>query len=338
MDAKRKYYGVAMMQRIVLFFVCFMALSVQGQNPHFSQAFNLPQWANPAFTTGIHNLGRLTLASRTQWGTVSVPFNTHLFAAEAKIGHSKELLNIGIVGINDVAGDGNYTQNVGQAQIGKSFFLNRKKSIALFLGISAATYQVAYDLSKLRFNSQYQNGFQAQLPHGENAVDQSTQWLSIGAGNGIVFFHQEITFLLGFSMNHINTPRVTFYEANNYLASLSEFQAGLKFSGKKSVIELNTQYAKQSTHEKLMWQAIVRWPTFHPQYYPILSLGGRAKDAWIPAVGAGGRAWQFMYSFDVNNSDLRASSRSYGAHEISLIYIFKPAEKIKELKYCPSFI
>ncbi|MFT5337653.1 MAG: type IX secretion system PorP/SprF family membrane protein [Luteibaculaceae bacterium] len=317
---------------------CFQT-EVKAQDVHFSQQFNLPSLVNPAFTNGIKNTAKLTAANRTQWNSVTVPYLTQLFFAEAKVGQKEALFNIGIGFTNDVAGDGNYTQRTYDFRVSKFLFLNHQKNSALFFGLQAGYKSINYDIDKFQFNNQYNNGFNGQLPNLENGANPDLPQILIGSGIGILLERNTKSIVLGASFKNLNNPKYSFYESGiNSLGMLMEFQFGFRSVGQTSVFEIYTLLSKQQKHEKMLVQAIVKWPGLNSRLFPILALGSRINDAFIPAVGIGSRVMQGMYSFDLNRSDLTKSSNGYGAHEITLIYIFTPRRKITDPKFCPSFI
>lgn len=304
-----------------------------GQDIHFSQNFNLPSQLNPAFLVGTSPFAKLTAATRTQWNSVTIPYITHFFAAESKLGRTENILNAGISFASDVAGDGIYRINKAGLRLAK--MLKLKSSSLLFFGIGINQSSVSYDLSKFKFNNQYANGYQAQLPHGENpATDLSLVQFDAGIGMFIQQDKESIT--LGFSVQNLNTVNYTFYDRNNELGRLYQGQLAISSRGTEITKEVYVLYGRQQKQDRILIQGILKPTT--GALIPILGLGFRIKDATIISVGLSGSKWQGMYSFDINTSRLKQSSHRNGAHELTLIYIFGLGQKSNQNQYCPSFI
>src|SRR6476661_6383105 len=90
---------------LVLLFTCVIT---GAQDINFSQFYELPLLRNPALA-GLYNGDmRLTSAFRSQWGSVTVPYNTMAMGAELKYSlgeNNYDFINFGVQVTQDIAGD-----------------------------------------------------------------------------------------------------------------------------------------------------------------------------------------------------------------------------------------
>ena len=100
-----------------LLIITFFALSLQGQDVHFSSINANDMYLNPAKTAFTSTDFKVATAYRNQWQTVSTNgYNTTLFTVEARLLSSKKYrhsLGLGLGFVSDVAG----TLNFGQRQM-----------------------------------------------------------------------------------------------------------------------------------------------------------------------------------------------------------------------------
>src|SRR5215218_9074098 len=86
--------------------ITFFSNSVFSQDIHFSQFFETPLLRNPALAGIFSGDLRIQAVYRTQWGSVTVPYQTGSVNAEYKLpmGSSNDFLSIGGQVLYDKAG------------------------------------------------------------------------------------------------------------------------------------------------------------------------------------------------------------------------------------------
>src|SRR5687768_17400330 len=90
---------------LLMLSACF---SLQAQDINFSQFYELPLLRNPALAGFYNGDIRVTTGFRSQWGSVSVPYQTSALGVETKFGlgeASNDYLSVGVQVTNDLAGD-----------------------------------------------------------------------------------------------------------------------------------------------------------------------------------------------------------------------------------------
>src|SRR5688572_519658 len=92
----------------ILYIICGLTMAT-AQDIHFSQFYTSPLTLNPSLTGSFDGLMRFGGNYRTQWGSVSVPFQTVSIFTDLNMMRSKmdgNWLSAGLHAVNDRAGDG----------------------------------------------------------------------------------------------------------------------------------------------------------------------------------------------------------------------------------------
>ena len=168
---------------IVMMLACYCS---QAQDIHFSQFYETSILRNPALTgifTGDYKVG---VIYRSQWSSISKPYQTALVNAETRIpvrGMANDFVSIGLLAYYDKAG------SVSLQTLGLYPALNYNKSLSsenntyLSVGFTGGFIQRSFDPSKATFDNQYQNGrFDPAYSSGEVLPDPSFTQLDAGAG------------------------------------------------------------------------------------------------------------------------------------------------------------
>src|SRR5688572_6989714 len=97
--------------RLRIFFILAIAINasiVNAQDINFSQFYELPLLRNPALAGIYRGDLRVTSAFRSQWSSVTVPYQTQALGVETKFGlgpTSGDYISLGMQITNDIAGD-----------------------------------------------------------------------------------------------------------------------------------------------------------------------------------------------------------------------------------------
>jgi type IX secretion system PorP/SprF family membrane protein len=340
------------MNQIVKLPVCLaimlmVAVGSYGQDLHFSQFFNSPLTTNPANTGFIPDGNyRLGINFRDQWASIPVPYKTMSAYGDFQLFRDK--LEYGWVGIGgvilrDVAGAGNLTSTKGYASIAYHQLLGFSSLLSAGFNIGSAGKRV--DITKLTFGDQW-NGkfFDAQIPTGEPITQTSINYFDLQAGLNYAYFPTENIYVnVGFSVQHINTPRETFYTGNNVVPRryIGFLNASIKMSD-KVILNPAAYYSTQVGARELMLGANAAYnlsgdgaqQLFGGLYY-------RANDAAIFLVGYQISNIKMMFNYDVTTSSLSTFNGRRGAYEIGIVYTGlysnRTFNNAKRSTICPSF-
>lgn len=326
--------------------ISLLVLCVKAQDIHFSQFYMNPVYLNPALTGNFEGDWRFSANQRSQWRSVSRPFNTIAIAAENREGLLLPGLYYAANLLHDAAGDGNL----------RTTELNISTAYQLFIDLDSVhsvtpAFQIGFnhrsvDVSKLSFDTQF-NGFyyDPSLPIYETF--ETTSRLGLNFSVGAIYTYRkakrkQITAGLGW----FNLPQVkqSFYGNN-----LIKRDRRLVIHG-KGTYELNYEWdiqpgvlmQFQGKYKEIVFGANARYLYKDKKgefIAPYAGLWFRNKDALYMTVGAYYNNWIAGISYDINVSQLLPASNVRGGLEFSLQYIlhlFKP----KEIKHriCPDYL
>src|ERR1700712_3359981 len=165
--------------------VTFLSLTGSAQDIHFSQFFEAPLLRNPALAGLFSGDLRLQSVYRTQWQSVTVPYQTTSFNGEFKlaIGKSEDFLTIGGEILYDKAGTiaMKTTHILPVVNYHKS--LSAEKNMYLSLGFMGGLVQRKFDMSKVTTNSQFDGtAYNGNLSNGETMASNSYSYFDGTAG------------------------------------------------------------------------------------------------------------------------------------------------------------
>lgn len=322
--------------------------TIYAQDIHYSQYMASTVQLNPALCGQYNGTYRISGIYRNQWATVPVNYNTAKISFEAKPFKPGKYggLGIGVSGYFDRAGDSRYTTFVPTLVVS---YLKQWQRTSAIHSVSIGTYmgsiykRISYN--NLEFDAQY-NGefFDSRAPSFEANGNQSNWVVDIGIGAMYRFVkNKKWGFQLGYSLAHINTPQYSFLSNQEVLLNMrhSGHLAVDVSLNNKTRFQLHSLYQRQDVKQE--W---VVGGTFYHQlasarknnivffYGPMY----RYRDAAILLAGIEYNQVQVGFSYDINVSNFRRATVTYGATELSVIYVISPVEKWKsDNKICPIF-
>lgn len=306
--------------------------AVTAQDPHFSQFFNSPLLRNPSLAGLFVGDIRVQGVYRSQWGSITVPYETGSFDLEYKqpVGKANDFLTLGFQALYDRAGTINFTTTNIYPAINYHKSLNGEKNKYLSLGFMGGYVQRRIDRSKMTTNDQYgPNGYNPALPDGELFTTTNFHYWDGSFGmsfNSAINGSETDNYYIGFAYHHFNRPTNSFYknppvELNpKWVAS-----GGLRFIATETTfLTIQADVSKQGEHKE-----IIAGATFsknfgedydRPEY--TIHLGGylRWKDAFIPYVQLDYNPFSIGFSYDANISQLKTASQGRGGLELSISY------------------
>ncbi|SFO15530.1 type IX secretion system membrane protein, PorP/SprF family [Chitinophaga sp. YR627] len=302
------------------------ALEGNAQDLHFSQYFNSPLTTNPANTGFIPDGNyRLGVNYRNQWSSIPVPYKTmsafgdfQLFRDRLEYGW----LGVGGVILRDVAGSGNLTSTKVYGSIAYHQLLGQSSLLSLGFNVGSASKRV--DVSKLTFGDQW-NGkfFDAQVPTAEPFSQTSIGYFDMQVGMNYAYFPTDNIYInAGFSAQHVNTPRESFYEGNNQIPRryIGFLNASIKMSD-MVILNPSAYYGRQAGATETVVGGNLAYnlsgdgesQLYGGAYY-------RMKDAAVFLVGYELKSVKIMFSYDATTSSLAQFNGRRGAYEIGIVY------------------
>lgn len=320
----------------------------QGQDIHFSQFNNSPLNLNPAQTGFFRGSHRFILNHRNQWASVTTPYKTFSGSFDMQLLKRKfkqDIIGIGVVFNNDIAGDADMGTLAGNLSLSYTKALNKRNSHFISIGLQSGGAQHKIDFTKLYFDNQYDGDqFNSTLVNGENFNRSSYSYLDVSAG--IHWFLQkedQLIFNGGISAFHLNQPKLSFFDNQDvYMHSRFVVYGNVSIGLSKSADMIpSLLFMQQGVYNEIVIGSDFKFTLNNsPYFYSTFSIGAylRNKDALILKLGLDQRRWNFGLSYDFNYSDLHQASKYMGGYEVSITYILNQIhqKKIKEVP-CPIF-
>lgn len=321
------------MKRIVLCcWLMLMAVTGFTQDLSFSQFYEKPLLRNPALAGVFTGDVRISGVHRSQWQSVTVPFQTSGVSAEVKFPlRWDDWITIGVQATHDVAGDIKMkrTQLLPVVNYHKS--LSGNKDDFLSLAFMAGPVNSQFDPTKLRMGDQFVNG--AFDPNATTAqVFSRSAFTYWDAGAGLTFnsgFGEDSRYYFGAAVFHFNRPKVAFYTNNSTTTLQNKYVLNAGVNHATSEINRFIMFGDlfiQGGHRQLL--AGVLYQTELQRNYDEekalnFALGAfyRWNDAFIPVVKMDIYSVSLGLSYDVNVSKLKTASSWRGGFELTASYV-----------------
>jgi len=334
---------------IILLF--FAVLKSQAQDMHNSQFYSVPSNINPAFTGYFMNDYFVAATYKTQWRSISAPYQTVGGVAEISLLKNKKpnsIIGVGTSIVHDKAGSTNFTTdginiNVSYLQV---LDVNRRHTIGV--GFQNGISLRKFDLSKATFGNQYNgyDGFDQSIDPNESGLRTKQLDYNLGIG-GVYTFAPKAHNNLYISVSAFNLvkPNVSFYDNtdNRLYTRLAVFVGGeVKLKGNWSMLP-SALFQMQGPNKEIMAGAFVRYGLVKTRKERLginVGVWYRYMDAIIPAVKMEYKGLNVTFNYDINVSKLTKVSRFNGSGEISVSYsglFFKEHKKPAKPMFCPSF-
>jgi len=291
----------------------------------------MPILRNPALAGVFKGDIRVALAHRSQWQSVSVPFQTSAACVEYKLPvfAFNDYITIGAQVVHDVAGD----IKLKRTQVFP--VLNYHKSLSddednyLSLAFMGGPVTSQFDPTQAKMDDQFVNGAFSQ----NNASIQrfsNTGFTYWDASTGLTYssgFGEAGRYYLGVGYFHFMKPRINFFASNSdtHLNSKWVYNAGINTpTSDNSRLIAFADYFVQGGHRQFLGGMMYEYDV--TQYYEdenvSLGLGGfyRWNDAFIPVLRLRYFQWNIGLSYDVNVSKLKSASQSRGGFELTGSY------------------
>lgn len=312
----------------------FLSATVSAQDVHFSQMDFNPLLLNPAYSGFIDGGARLDAAYRTQWASVSHPFQTFALTADGLVlrdRYRRNGLGLGGMFYRDKAGTLDYGTTSAVAMAAYNRALDWSGIHHLSLGLSLGYHQLGYDVSQVTLYDE-----------GEQLTQQQRHYLTVGAGVAWSCEADEAWWLrVGLAAHNLNRPSLALLEGDDSrLATRWLLSARWgRMLGDHWMVSPVLQAQWQQGNSELCYGADVRWLHGDDDAHRLVLGAGvalRHADAVIFSVTAEYNALQMILCYDANTSTLSEASSGYGAVELGIGYRFvKQRTQRRKAMPCP---
>ena len=331
----------------LLIFNCVLAESIIAQDLHFSQFFNTPLTTNPANTGFIPDADyRIGANYRNQWSAVmTVPYKTISAFADAQLFRDKlenGWLGLGAVILNDQAGTGSLRSTKIYGSLAYHQMLGLSSLLSAGFNIGWANKNI--DQTRLKFPDQFDGKFfDNSLPTSVVLTTNNVSYLDVHAGMNYAYFPRENIYInAGYSIQHVNRPKETFFNDNTNNGRIPMRHTGfvnaiLKVND-RVIINPNAYFSTQARASELVFGINANYNL--SEYGEKQLLAGvyyRLGDALVPMVGFELKSIQFAFSYDVTLSSLSKFNNYRGASEFSIIKKGFYPENVERQSLCPKF-
>ena len=334
-----------------LFFALIISVSGFSQDIHFSQFFETPLLRNPALAGIFTGDLRIQAVYRTQWASVTVPYQTGSINAEYKlpIGNTNDFLSVGGEVLYDKAGTVALTATHILPVVNYHKSLSAERNMYLSLGFMGGIVQRRIDRSKMTTNSQFNGSdYDPTLNNGETFPNSGYSYFDGSVGisfNSQIGASEDDNLFIGAAYHHVNhSNKISFYQDPNIeLTPKWVFSAGVRMGVTDySYLTFHGDYSKQGTSTETIGGVLYSYKLddpVDPKY--IFSAGAflRWKDAMIPVAKMEYKPFTISVSYDANVSQLKTASNSRGGFELSISYqtFFDRYNSSKDATRCPRF-
>jgi len=336
-----------MLRRLFLLIFIISTGVVEAQDPQFTQFFANPLYLNPAFA-GSARCPRVNINYRNQWPalketyiTTSAGYDQHFDAING---------GVGLLFLNDKAGEGTITTN--QISGMYAYQLNVNRKLSMRFGLQATYVQKRLDFSKLTFGDMIDPRYGFVYPTQEVRPNESKNYMDFSAG--ALAYSSKV--YGGFAVHHLTEPDEAFIvkgtsklprKLTAHIGAMLPVGDTYSSRGRGSInrdegtyISPNLLFQQQASFNQLnLGMYILHSPIVGGLWYRG-NFGGdkfMSSDSFIALVGIQKGLFKFGYSYDVTVSAL--SNATGGSHELSLGLQFECRPKKKRFRAisCPSF-
>ena len=316
------------MKNIAFILVLFFGVNAWAQDVHFSQFKTSSFLLNPALVGAQNNDYKASLQRKSQWASVSVPFNTLSLSLERKDIFPSH--NIGIQFLNDIAGDSRFkTAGITLAYAKKVAVRNDN---IISVGAEIGFFQRSLVFDDLVFNE----------PENLSNLNFMFPDLAIGIANFYEINKQTIL-QSGIALYHINKPKQSLTDNDAIrLQQKMNIHTTLNYAYTDNLsVQPKLLFSNQDTDKEFLLGCGVNYLLEGEKDILLKSgIANRFSDALILYFGAEIDGLSCVVSYDVNTSSLTNAGNNKGGFEFALVYQWKSKKKIKivEQEICPKYL
>ena len=332
---------------VCLSFLCMQLAKVDAQDLHFSQFFNSPLTTNPANTGFIPDADyRLGAHYRNQWSSImSVPYKTVSVFGDAQLFRNRlenGWLGVGAVILSDQAGSGSLRSTKVYGSLAYHQMLGSSSLLSAGFNLGWANKRI--DPTNLKFPDQFDGKFfDNTRPTAVTLVNNNVSYFDMQVGMNYAYFPTEDIYInAGYSIQHVNRPKETFFSDNSTDATIPmrhiAFVNALLKVNPRVIINPNIYFTTQAKAIDFMGGLNANYNlSEYGEMQLVAGLYYRYNDAIIPMLGLEVKNIKFTFSYDVTTSSLNKFNSYRGASEFNLIKNGFYPENTDRQSLCPKF-
>lgn len=325
------------------------ALSAQAQDLHHSLYWMNPIAVNPAATGFYNGEFRCGSYARSQWLSVTVPYMTTGFWADAPVWKRRvqqDVFSLGVSADLDQAGDAKFLTVQPNLYLSYAKGLNRRNNHFLSLGLVMGYAQKRLHPDEFMHDDQYLEGkYDPGNPSQEQYASSSFGYADVGAG--LQWFYEMrngVQYYAGLSALHLNHPPQSLLKDASITLPVrynTLFQVKVPFDA-YTYVQPSLYISRQDVYSEVMAGLLGAYALqVFRNRENISMLAGidyRLGDALFVVMGGEWKSVQLLVSYDFNVSSLSTASHGRGGVEVNLQYIYKRPRMIRRHKIpCPVF-
>ena len=304
--------------RLIFILFCLFNTAI-AQDFNYSQLSKSQALVNPALINRNVNDYEIQIHRRSQWYTVTRPFNTIVFSYTQKQALKNTSLGLNI--INDIAGDSRFSTDGVYLALANNIKINEDN---LSLGIQGSMFQKSLKYDELFFLEE------------ESFYNNTISFFDMNIGAAFMTSN----FIASASIYHLNKPNQTFSSTKQ---EKLEHKHVIYFSyiepyNSKLILYPELYYFQQQENRSFVLGTNISYKINNTD----LKLGvyNRYGDAFFVNLGIIKDNLELLLSYDVNTSSLYAASNSVGAFEFSITYGWNKKKLLDPKKnvVCPKYI
>lgn len=304
--------------RLIFILFCLFNTAI-AQDFNYSQLSKSQALVNPALINRNVNDYEIQIHRRSQWYTVTRPFNTIVFSYTQKQALKNTSLGLNI--INDIAGDSRFSTDGVYLTLANNIKINEDN---LSLGIQGSMFQKSLKYDELFFLEE------------ESFYNNTISFFDMNIGAAFMTSN----FIASASIYHLNKPNQTFSSTKQ---EKLEHKHVIYFSyiepyNSKLILYPELYYFQQQENRSFVLGTNISYKINNTD----LKLGvyNRYRDAFFVNLGIIKDNLELLISYDVNTSSLYAASNRVGAFEFSITYGWNKKKLLDPKKnvVCPKYI
>jgi type IX secretion system PorP/SprF family membrane protein len=310
-----------------------LVMTGHAQDLTFSQFYEKPLLRNPALAGVFTGDVRVSGVHRSQWQSVTVPFQTSALSAEVKfpLAAWNDWVTIGLQATHDIAGDVRMkrTQLLPVVNYHKSLSENRDDFLSMAFMAGPVTSQ--FDPTKIRMGDQFVGGV-FDPGNATAQIFSRTGFTYWDAGAGLTYnsgFGDDSRFYVGAAVFHFNRPKVAFYENNSTTTLQNKYVINAGVNHATNEINRFIMFGDlfiQGGHRQFLGGVLYQTElqrNYDEEQALNLAFGAfyRWNDAFIPVIKMDIYKLSLGLSYDVNVSKLNTASNWRGGFELTASYV-----------------
>ncbi len=323
---------------LILAFIA-LAISVEAQDMHFTQFYNVPMALNPAYAGKFRGDYRLSAVYRNQWKAANATFATTGFGADMNFrlpNNDKDKIGVGIFAVDDQLGDQTFKNQYINGAVSYLKTLDKKDRHKVGVGIQAGYVMKNLLDNDLRFGNQYVDGvYDPTKPTNEDMSATRMGYFNMNLGAFYDYVvNPNMDLYIGGSLFNVTSPKESVADGSDKrLGSRFSSNIGMNYriNMKWSVLPSFLIMRQTGATDFNVGSAIGYTMLAGTTNQTTLLVGGwyRIKDAIMPMIGLNYKNMQFGVSYDATTSRLNEiknypgvkNNAVIGAIEFTLIYI-----------------